>query len=495
MKYLYYLTGLLIVMTVASCSSTRYYQDNPEAYNQDYDQQQMITYQQFYNDLSPYGDWIDYGNYGYGWIPYQQNFRPYYTNGYWAYTNYGWTWVSNYNWGWAPFHYGRWIHDFRYGWVWIPGYQWAPAWVAWRGGGDYYGWAPLGPGMDFDMNAGSIPYNDWTFVPGRYMNSPRAYKYYVQPDRNSYIINNTRLINNKVVTRSVNGTRNLDYNAGPPVREVEQTTGAPVRRLNVQTSNNPEPTRVAGSTIRVFRPSVNQAPSNGNPRPQKIRSTEEQKNNPPVREFPKDQTPQVLKNEPPVRNNQPALTPENRNNPPARVFPRAKENQPAENKPVEPSRSVPSNDQQKENKPVNPAPVRRFPANPTPSVNNKPAEQPARNDARPNVQPQNNEKRNDQPVRTLSNDRPAASNVRPAVRPNEFKQNENKISSRPAETPQEMSKMNNQQMKPAPQPRVQNNAPVRQPVRTITRNPQPAPQNNGQEKKDQENQTTRSIRH
>lgn len=64
-----------------------------------------VSFQTFYNDLEPYGQWIDYPNYGYAWVPsVSGDFRPYYTNGYWAMTEYGNTWVSNYNWGWAPFH-------------------------------------------------------------------------------------------------------------------------------------------------------------------------------------------------------------------------------------------------------------------------------------------------------------------------------------------------------------------------------------------------------
>jgi len=31
------------------------------------------------------------------------------------------------------------------GWVWVPGYEWAPAWVSWRYGDEYVGWAPLPP--------------------------------------------------------------------------------------------------------------------------------------------------------------------------------------------------------------------------------------------------------------------------------------------------------------------------------------------------------------
>ena len=71
--------------------------------------QTYVSFQVFYDDLSPYGDWIETPNYGYVWVPnVAPGFSPYGTNGYWVYTEYGWTWVSTYAWGWAPFHYGRW---------------------------------------------------------------------------------------------------------------------------------------------------------------------------------------------------------------------------------------------------------------------------------------------------------------------------------------------------------------------------------------------------
>ena len=49
------------------------------------------------------------------------------------------------------FHYGRWFYDPYYGWLWVPGYDWSPAWVTWRGGGDYYGWAPIRPGISISI--------------------------------------------------------------------------------------------------------------------------------------------------------------------------------------------------------------------------------------------------------------------------------------------------------------------------------------------------------
>ena len=63
----------------------------------------------FYNNLSG-GNWIEVGDYGYGWQPdvaaNDGDWRPY-ADGYWAYTDYGWTWISYEDFGWATYHYGR----------------------------------------------------------------------------------------------------------------------------------------------------------------------------------------------------------------------------------------------------------------------------------------------------------------------------------------------------------------------------------------------------
>src|SRR6266508_2963751 len=62
----------------------------------------------FYNNLSG-GNWIEVEGYGYGWQPdiavSDPNWRPY-ADGYWAYTDYGWTWISYEDFGWAAYHYG-----------------------------------------------------------------------------------------------------------------------------------------------------------------------------------------------------------------------------------------------------------------------------------------------------------------------------------------------------------------------------------------------------
>jgi uncharacterized membrane protein YgcG len=107
------------------------------------------AYQQFESTLSPYGSWQDVPDYGHVWVPSATavgyDFEPYSTGGHFVMSDYGWTWVSDWDWGWAPFHYGRWAMAPGYGWCWLPGTHWGPAWVHWRWGGGYVGWAPMGP--------------------------------------------------------------------------------------------------------------------------------------------------------------------------------------------------------------------------------------------------------------------------------------------------------------------------------------------------------------
>ncbi|WP_164490259.1 DUF6600 domain-containing protein [Runella sp. SP2] len=186
------------------------------AQNYDYEP----SYDEFYDELSPYGDWMDYPSYGRVWRPrVEPDFQPYGTNGRWEMTEYGNTWVSDYPWGWAPFHYGRWTFDNYYGWVWIPGYEWGPAWVTWRSGGGYYGWAPLGPGMGLDININiNIPHNYWVFVPDMYIRSPRVYSYCVPRNRISGLWGGTSYLNNYY------RYNNRSYVFGPHRRDLERVT-------------------------------------------------------------------------------------------------------------------------------------------------------------------------------------------------------------------------------------------------------------------------------
>ena len=186
--------------------------------------QTVLTFNDFYSELSPYGVWVNIRPYGRVWVANVPNFQPYSSNGYWAYTTYGWTWVSNYAWGWAPFHYGRWGYHNRYGWYWVPGYEWGPAWVAWSSSGDMYGWAPLMPGMNYNVRLGvrNFPSSYWTFMPGRHLGNTNIGGYYMNRSNNVTIIKNTTIINNY-------GTENdRRFSRGPNASDVQRYTGRTV---------------------------------------------------------------------------------------------------------------------------------------------------------------------------------------------------------------------------------------------------------------------------
>jgi len=214
-----------------------------------------VSYQNFYDELSPYGRWIDYPEYGYVWCPDEgPDFRPYSTNGHWVWSDdYEWMWVSDYSWGWAPFHYGRWFYDDMYGWMWMPGYEWSPAWVAWRSGGDYYGWAPLRPGISisfgFSIGSYSPPYNYWCFTPCRYITSPRIYDYCVSPRQNVTIINNTTIINNYNYSRNV-------FVTGPRRTDAERFTNSRINSVRVRDISRPGRAGFRNNEVSIYRPSI-----------------------------------------------------------------------------------------------------------------------------------------------------------------------------------------------------------------------------------------------
>lgn len=227
-------------------------------------QNEDVSLQSFYDELSPYGTWIQDPQYGYVWRPDvdQDEFRPYYSNGRWVMTEYGNTWVSNYDWGWAPFHYGRWVYNRYNDWIWIPDTVWGPAWVSWRSGGGYYGWAPLGPSISIGINIGRggyrVPDMCWNFVPYRqiYYNSyPRYYG-----SRNRIYIQNTVIINNTYVRN------NRTYYTGPRAEEVRRVTNQNVTVYNVNRSSRPGAARIENNTVNIYNPRPSRG-DNGNAAP------------------------------------------------------------------------------------------------------------------------------------------------------------------------------------------------------------------------------------
>jgi hypothetical protein len=216
---------------------------------------QGISFQVFYSSLSPYGEWVTAGNYGMCWRPVgvPMGWRPY-VDGRWIWTEYGWTWASDYEWGWAPFHYGRWTFDPEYGWVWVPGYVWAPAWVEWRWGGGYVGWAPMPPGFHYrvdivvgpEENDFGVGIAGWNFIRTDEFGRPRYG--YIQREEIPRIIECTRN-----VTR-FRFTPNGVYSNGLPREQVERAIHRRIETVNIVRTSDLKHNRVEGNRFLLYSP-------------------------------------------------------------------------------------------------------------------------------------------------------------------------------------------------------------------------------------------------
>ena len=116
-------------------------------------------------------------------------------------------------------------------WVWVPGVEWAPAWVTWRVGGGYIGWAPLPPHHVSVAVAGP----QFVFVQaGRFHEPVRPATVIVN---NTTIINKTAVINNvRRETRTIRGTapQKVVVNEGPGLEMVQKATGRQIKAVPIQ---------------------------------------------------------------------------------------------------------------------------------------------------------------------------------------------------------------------------------------------------------------------
>src|SRR5882724_6137051 len=235
-------------------------------------------YSTFYTKLEPHGAWLETADYGYVWQPREaessRSWRPY-TNGRWAYTDAGWTWISEEPFGWATYHYGRWTRLRGIGWVWVPGQQWAPAWVSWRKSNDYVGWAPLPPEARFDQRTGIHNWSDnyyeigpdqYCFVATREFGAQRAESTILPPERNVAIVNQTTNVTN------ITYKNTTIVNEGPNYDEVRAKSREPMQRFrlerNASVDVNVEAPRplVQGETVIVTAPVISAPQASERPR-------------------------------------------------------------------------------------------------------------------------------------------------------------------------------------------------------------------------------------
>jgi hypothetical protein len=254
--------------------------------------QDEVNLDYFYTSLQDQGDWFSTDTFGYVFQPKaatDPNWRPY-TDGYWSFTDEGWTWMSYEDFGWATYHYGRWTKLASVGWVWVPGYEWAPAWVSWRTSADlaedapdavdqpgdpesdFIGWAPLPPNAILYPGVGlvggidhiyDIPPEYYCFVPTPYFCAPALIVVIVVPARNYFCIGRT--IN---VTHCHFGDRAgvpHIYCGGPSLARVQRRVPRPIpqftiaRRPGVPSVGRGSPAilnQVRGRTLEVIAPRI-----------------------------------------------------------------------------------------------------------------------------------------------------------------------------------------------------------------------------------------------
>ncbi len=189
------------------------------------------------------GRWVTVGRYGRCWQPLHvdDDWQPY-TRGRWVHSSdEGWVWDSDEDFGWATYHYGRWFREEDSGWYWVPGRVWAPAWVSWRHGHSYVGWAPLPPVAIAVVGIGigswaderwSIGPQAYNFVNTRDFGAPSISNVIISRQENVNIMTNTTN-----VTNIVNSNNTTIYNGGPNFQALSNTLarngGQPIPTVQV----------------------------------------------------------------------------------------------------------------------------------------------------------------------------------------------------------------------------------------------------------------------
>jgi Family of unknown function (DUF6600) len=183
----------------------------------------------FYGPLAANGSWVDVGGYGRCFRPaaVDAGWRPY-CEGTWVWTDCGWYWESDEPWAWACYHYGTWFDDPAQGWIWVPGIEWAPAWVTWRTGGSFVGWAPCAP------RGATVAPAVFAFV---------EVNHFQDPIRREFItVNNTTAIGQTREMsgpgrekRNINGkTQDVVVNRGPDMEAIQKATGKQLKTVPIQ---------------------------------------------------------------------------------------------------------------------------------------------------------------------------------------------------------------------------------------------------------------------
>lgn len=260
----------------------------------------------FYAPLTPVGTWVEIHDYGRCWRPASVTvgWRPY-CDGDWVWTDCGWYWESDEPWAWACYHYGTWVYADDY-WYWVPGIEWSPAWVYWRVGGGYCGWAPYPP------HGRKVAEADFVFVDDHHFTDHH--------NRAELIVNDPKIAKQtKEITkirrerREINGKRErVVVNNGPGVKPFQKATGKkftpqPVTQISRRTYEH------APADVRRRRdpsPTETKSPANAAPKksenpPARDEHRSDRHQKPPQTPPEPEPAPEVKPNEPPTEKSLP----------------------------------------------------------------------------------------------------------------------------------------------------------------------------------------------
>jgi len=238
----------------------------------------------FYDNLQPYGDWREIGDYGYCWQPrdVDEGWTPY-SEGRWLYTDAGWTFDTDEPYGWAVYHYGRWADIEDIGWVWVPDTEWGPGWVSWRHSEGYVGWAPLPPEAQFRYSVGISSWADdyydigpgsYHFVESRNLGARRLRSVFIDQRQNFTIINQTTNVTN------ISYINNVVHNGGPRYEHQSSLSSEPIRRYTLdrrrdfygdhrREAGQQFRSRIEGDSLSIMAPPIDRGRDVA---PQKLRS-------------------------------------------------------------------------------------------------------------------------------------------------------------------------------------------------------------------------------
>jgi len=165
------------------------------------------------------------------------------------------------------------LYDASRGWLWVPGGEWASAWVSWRYGDGYIGWAPIPPVIGWSDGAGLIPsglaIDEWIppfwycFVEEEFFFKEQVKDYITLSARNDTLVKLTKNVTSYAASDHHVINRAID------IDRIEKDTGQAINRyriVDVESRRAECRARVKDGEMAFYRPDVSTATRGPAPR-------------------------------------------------------------------------------------------------------------------------------------------------------------------------------------------------------------------------------------